>query len=1351
MQHHIVQYQMFDVAFPDANRSYELQTKISDIFHNQLMDGMEQLFSRLVPNDIVLALNEVNIDVGSIAYNLIEYDLADRILAELEREINYRLALRPSDNSNQDNGRQFKNVETGYTNLLEYFLLTGAIPWWATGEESTDPVAVMELLIAKDAERLKQLIIKVGRHSYVRQRLVYQFSALVIRNIITILEPGQAAFIFEYHTSVVQTHHEEKLIEGATNTEFDKALWLFILTYILVDRGSFFNRKMFVRSTLEQMARHYNRSYVQILALLSKALASHNLTDVQSSNLTLIIGELSVDEFDDRREQVFNIANRSGEADEVVQQHIELIKYYLVFGSLPWWSEPYAESGLAAVLLNLIKTVPKALTKLIVAVGQSEEVRKRIATAFDDEVITAIVKLLEPANAAFIVNYVEEVQVIHIKKPVVYTDGKDFKKAVWKFIFDFLLVERGSVFNERMFLDSNIRKLANSYNVHYADMLIYLVQSIGQVHQASIEHAPLFQLLAGLLNDFNEKTPGYYERADQQKLVFASQGLVYDENGIVYDQQSGKVIYDIEKRKTVVLKDVLLHWLTYGNIPWWGSQYFDQGPEAMFQLLLTTAPAEAFMLLKYAGTVPNIRKRVIYQLSEQLIIALLSKQPGGSNAIKLYQYLAQALARVKGAASSIGLSPVLLLAFWDVYIEGQYKKFDSVSFIQKGIYGLIKQQGINQQAIIESVEKVFASANEATYLKDLETLVLIEDIESDLILLEPLITDVDILQSLTHYLSIKVPDQQTITDEVISILTYFLNNNKLPVQFKGTNPAYVKAVIGQLLQLLKRSAPKAYKQLLLDDKELKAYVHDAADTGILIEGSIEQLISNYLLRDKQPQKNDLLNEALSILEHFLATSKLTEPFAGANVSQILKQLLLLLNYERRAALNSILQRDNHLAEARMQLHSLFAVTANTAESNVGRTLKAYLEKDIIQYIKQQPGSVFDSDDTLVAIIDLYIKQAESQLHLIIPLLKNQAVARYIARQYTDAQVSNLLNNNATLIAGSENLVWLNSLQLLISTHVTDTLQRARLATLLREFNLLVLGKHITVSSFMGYLKQLLNFISFANYSLFIVLSKVMLKAGSTPGLSPVFTAKLSKVLTELHIYETNYKTAQSVKQLLAKADDNALQSATGSNTAKKTIEAKQLKEEIKQNQQLIEEMMKDQNKELLINSKDTIYINNAGLVLLNPFLATYFVRLGMMEGGKFVNPDMQLRAVHLLQYLVNGQSNSPEHFLVLNKVFCNVPIEEPVQAEITLTDKEKAVSEELLKAVLNSWDKLKNTSIVGLQQSFLQRDGALVFKDDAWHLKIEQRGYDVLLQTLPWTIGMIKTPWMDKFLYVEWT
>ena len=40
--------------------------------------------------------------------------------------------------------------------------------------------------------------------------------------------------------------------------------------------------------------------------------------------------------------------------------------------------------------------------------------------------------------------------------------------------------------------------------------------------------------------------------------------------------------------------------------------------------------------------------------------------------------------------------------------------------------------------------------------------------------------------------------------------------------------------------------------------------------------------------------------------------------------------------------------------------------------------------------------------------------------------------------------------------------------------------------------------------------------------------------------------------------------------------------------------------------------------------------------------------------------------------------------------------------------------------------------------------------NEEWHLKVDQRGYDVILQTLPWSYGMIKLPWMLKPLIVEW-
>jgi len=165
----------------------------------------------------------------------------------------------------------------------------------------------------------------------------------------------------------------------------------------------------------------------------------------------------------------------------------------------------------------------------------------------------------------------------------------------------------------------------------------------------------------------------------------------------------------------------------------------------------------------------------------------------------------------------------------------------------------------------------------------------------------------------------------------------------------------------------------------------------------------------------------------------------------------------------------------------------------------------------------------------------------------------------------------------------------------------------------------------------------------------------------------------------------------------------------------------------------------------------TIYIRNAGLVLLHPLLSTYFSRLDCLGPDGFAGEAAQFKAVHLLQYLVNGTEERPEQELALNKILCGMSVDEPLPLSIPLTEKEKEVSAELLNVVRMQWEKMKNTSIEGLQGAFLQRQGALTETEDGWKLRVEQRVYDALLETLPWGISMIKLSWMKKILYTEWS
>ena len=141
-----------------------------------------------------------------------------------------------------------------------------------------------------------------------------------------------------------------------------------------------------------------------------------------------------------------------------------------------------------------------------------------------------------------------------------------------------------------------------------------------------------------------------------------------------------------------------------------------------------------------------------------------------------------------------------------------------------------------------------------------------------------------------------------------------------------------------------------------------------------------------------------------------------------------------------------------------------------------------------------------------------------------------------------------------------------------------------------------------------------------------------------------------------------------------------------------------------------------------------------------------------LNKGQFKNFQQQTRAIHLLQYMV-GRASAPAEFLMpLNKVICGVALEKSIERYIELTATEREETDFFLESMIQHWSALKSTSVPGLQEAFLQRKGKLFFKeeDQCWHLKVEHKTLDLLLNKLPWGFGIIKHPWMNHMLKTEW-
>lgn len=165
---------------------------------------------------------------------------------------------------------------------------------------------------------------------------------------------------------------------------------------------------------------------------------------------------------------------------------------------------------------------------------------------------------------------------------------------------------------------------------------------------------------------------------------------------------------------------------------------------------------------------------------------------------------------------------------------------------------------------------------------------------------------------------------------------------------------------------------------------------------------------------------------------------------------------------------------------------------------------------------------------------------------------------------------------------------------------------------------------------------------------------------------------------------------------------------------------------------------------------ETILISNSGLVLAAPFLPFFLKGLGLVENKQFISPETQNRAVLLIQALLDDSYVYEESDLLLNKILCGLEPSEPIEVSFSPSETEKEEIKNLLDSMVSHWTALKSTSSTSMAQGFFPREGSLKHIDKGFQLTVPRISIDILLNKLPWTISIIKLPWMNEPLFTEW-
>lgn len=167
-------------------------------------------------------------------------------------------------------------------------------------------------------------------------------------------------------------------------------------------------------------------------------------------------------------------------------------------------------------------------------------------------------------------------------------------------------------------------------------------------------------------------------------------------------------------------------------------------------------------------------------------------------------------------------------------------------------------------------------------------------------------------------------------------------------------------------------------------------------------------------------------------------------------------------------------------------------------------------------------------------------------------------------------------------------------------------------------------------------------------------------------------------------------------------------------------------------------------------SVDELYVEDAGIVLLWPFVARFFERVGLIdEERRFRDDPARHLAIPLLGALVSGDADPPEFLLVLPKVLCGLAPDARWSPTLPSPD-QLLEAERVLAAAIAHAAPLHEMSVETLRRTFLARRGALSIRDGVWLLRVERHPYDIVLDGIPWVWSWVRLPWMPGPMEVEW-
>ncbi|MCD0465054.1 contractile injection system tape measure protein [Flavobacterium sp. ENC] len=1124
---------------------------------------------------------------------------------------------------------------------------------------------------------------------------------------------------------------------------------------------------------------------------------------------------------------------------------LENLTVFLLKGYLPW-NFQNKEGSANQIMAELLQHHPAEIVAIIKQTGLThEEVRKRISWQFDAKNVNKIIAALEPNNSGSIIEFSSIMTNLQVKETIVQTSTASFKKNLYFFILNFLLLERGTLFNKIAFIKSSILQMANHYNISYPELILLIENTIIKLSDKTTEHNDFIFSLKTLTQEYEtqKKAPYQSEKSTDYWVLFE------------------QLLTDKKSRKSKSEKDIL---------------------NELMAALNNQNSAKLSTLIKRIFAAEEALMSVIADLEEtalQIVFSKLDSSPSSLNSDTI-RYLNTLSSRLKLKTNSRLL--------WQIGIAFliRNKSADAAVFLLHCIKELSKKNHLNTEELLEA----FTTAQIPASLKTTSSAVIYNQL-STAYCNEIARTNSDyparhfrnLLSKLEVQLQKKSAKNKVFSDlqnaltstislhpkmafEVFlsygnngfikKILPLVMNRDVLQVLIKKTG--YKKTELVQTIQIVYEilNAKEKYefpKELLTEDLLLisvqEILLHPEHDLSLFLETvliSLAKKVTNTKRKDymlfiakllqsgrvrsfgittKKTFLNQLKNNSTIDIVALALLLQSTSPEAQAELSHLLvsnfndtaftqlrkqdkKQAQDIISYFIK---NGIFLKNNWIKnsaaelvkqskalpknEISHELKELFWQTLLNYSAYKGNEVLfgKMLQKAFTVYAKQRvlrQNSIFDNKTNTMDTDTFNIPAARySFTENNIPVSPEEDLPADQGLLERVTTPGNVLLFNGRKLSEKEKYDWclqviverqipagftisgtfeikevLNEMirsapQLFFKIIKKEFLSEAQTDWLSRTISFRILSEAViqvdqNKESYLRILEKFYHVLGaitirgIAAKDMQSLLLKKLLNAAAHDNWSLI---SIDKIWNEL-IWEVVTKKGIAKKSFLADIEKQLYQFPPSLQLSfreviqaeKKTVQTVQKKATLSK----IEKLKMQQHPKTPV--KEGITVRNAGIVLLNDYIVMLFERLGLVKDNEFTSIENQISAVQYLQYVVTGLTETEETYLPLNKVLCGLSMLHTVPDEIEITEANTQLINGLIQAAISYWDAIGECSVTGFRGNWLVREGTLFEMEDRWELTVDKKPYDVLINKSPFAFSIMKYPWMDKPLHVNW-